>query len=264
MKLSLRESGDPKGLPVVLLHAFPMSSGMWRPQFDALKAYRVIAPDLRGFGSTPLVAPWFIEHAVDDLFETLSAHSIEKAVLVGLSMGGYVALRAVEKNPNCARALVLCDTRAEGDSNETKVKRAGTVDFIRARGAAPFAEPFLNDALAPNAKAQKPRVFDLLKGVAARSSPEAILAALSALAARGDSTANLPNIRIPTAVLVGELDKITPPSLSEAMAARIPGAELHVIPGAGHFSNAENAEAFNAVLVSFLQRLQGAVPGFKA
>jgi pimeloyl-ACP methyl ester carboxylesterase len=255
MKLSVRESGDARGLPVVLLHAFPMSSAMWAPQLEALKAYRVILPDFRGFGATPLSTPWFIEHAVDDLFETLTSIGVEKAVLVGLSMGGYVALRAVEKSPARLRALVLCDTRAEADANENKLKRAAAVDFVRRRGVEPFVEPFLNDALAPKTKAENPKAVEFLKNIAVKPSPDAVMAALAALASRGDMTAALPGIKVPTAVFVGSQDKITPLPLAEAMRARIPGAELHLIPDAGHFSNVENPGAFNDRLVSFLKRL---------
>jgi len=255
MKLAVREAGDPKGLPVVLIHAFPMSSAMWEPQFEALKSFRVLAPDLRGFGGSPLAAPWFIEHAVDDLLETLTSLGVEKAVLVGLSMGGYVALRAVEKNPSRVKGLVLCDTRAEADANENKIKRAAAVDLVRSRGVGAFVEPFLKDALAQATMTGKPKVVEFLKGIALKSSPEAVMAALAALASRGDATASLPLIKVPTAVLVGSQDKITPLPLAEAMRARVPGAELHIIPDAGHFSNAENPSAFNERLVSFLKRL---------
>ena len=255
MKLAVRESGDARGLPVVLLHAFPMSSAMWEPQLAAMKEFRVILPDFRGFGATPLSTPWFVEHAVDDLFETLTSIGAEKAVLVGLSMGGYVALRAVEKRPARVKALVLCDTRAEADANDNKVKRAAAVDFVRARGVGPFLEPFLSDALAPKTKAEKPAVVEFLRGVAGRSSPDAVMAALAALASRGDMTAALPGVKVPTAVLVGSQDKITPLPLAEVLRSRIPGAELHIIPDAGHFSNVENPEAFNERLVSFLKRL---------
>ncbi len=255
MKLSVLEAGDPQGLPVVLLHAFPMSSAMWAPQLEALKPFRVIAPDLRGFGATPPSSPWFIEHAVDDVFETLSFLSVEKAVLVGLSMGGYVALRAVEKHPSRAKALVLCDTRAEPDANENKIKRAAAVDFVRVHGVGPFVEPFLRDSLAPATLTGKPKVVEFLRTIAGKSSPEAVMAALAALAARGDMTPALSGIKVPAAVLVGSEDKITPLPLSETMRSRIPGAELHLIADAGHFSNAENPAAFNARLVSFLKRL---------
>jgi 3-oxoadipate enol-lactonase len=255
MILAVRDSGDARALPVVLLHAFPMSSAMWAPQLDSLKSYRVILPDFRGFGATALSTPWFIEHAVDDLFETLTSIGVEKAVLVGLSMGGYVALRAVEKNPARVKGLVLCDTRAEADANENKIKRAAAVDFVRQRGVGPFLEPFLNDSLAPKTKTEKPKVVEFLRGVALKSSPDAVMAALAALASRGDMTAALSGIKVPTTVFVGSQDKITPLPLAEAMRARVPGAELHLIPDAGHFSNAENPEAFNERLVSFLKRL---------
>lgn len=255
MKLSVRESGDPRGLPVVLLHAFPLSSAMWEPQREALKGLRTLAVDLRGFGGTPPSAPWFIEHAVDDLFETLTALAVDKAVLVGLSMGGYVALRAVEKFPARVRALVLCDTRAEADGNEAKLKRAAAVDFVRAHGTAAFARPFLNDALAPKTLAEKPAVFEFLRGLAEQAAPEAVTAALAALAARADMLSALPRVTVPTCVLVGAQDKITPLAMAEILRSRVPGAELHVIPDAGHFSNVENPAAFNDRLVSFLSRL---------
>jgi len=251
VKLAVREAGDPRGLPVVLLHAFPMSSAMWEPQFSALKGFRVLAPDLRGFGGTPLSAPWFVEHAVDDVLESVP----EKCVYVGLSMGGYVALRLAEKAPARVKALVLCDTRAEADANENKVKRAAAVDFVRSRGVAAFVDPFLADALSAATKTGKPKVVEFLKSAALKSSPEAVMAALSALAARGDMVASLPLIKVPTAVFVGSQDKITPLPLAEVLRTRIPGAELHLIPDAGHFSNAENPEAFNERLVSFLKRL---------
>lgn len=251
MRLAFHESGSPNGLPIVLLHAFPMSSAMWEPQREALKSFRVIAPDLRGFGGTALAAPWFIEHAVDDVLEL----GMERAVYVGLSMGGYVALRLAEKAPGRVRALVLCDTRAEADGNEAKLKRAAAVDLVRSRGTAAFVEPFLNDALSQKTKTEKPKAVEFLKGVAGKSSPEAVASALAALAARGDMTAALPGIKVPTAVLVGSQDKITPLPLAEVLRTRIPGAELHLIPDAGHFSNVENPEAFNERLVSFLNRL---------
>ncbi len=255
MKLHVLESGDPRGLPVVLLHAFPLSGAMWEPQREALKKFRALAVDLRGFGGTPPSFPWFIEHAVDDVFETLTALGVEKAVFVGLSMGGYVALRAVEKSPSRVRALVLCDTRAEADGNEAKLKRAAAVDLARARGTAAFVRPFLNDALAPKTLAEMPGVFEFLRGLAETAAPESVTAALAALAARPDMTAALPRITVPTCVLVGAQDKITPLALAEAMRSRVPGAELHVIADAGHFSNAENPAAFNDRLVSFLNRL---------
>lgn len=245
MKLSIREWGDPKGPAVVLLHAFPMSGAMWEPQISALRDYRVLIPDLRGFGGTPLVAPWLMEHAAADVLESFSG----KAAIVGLSMGGYVALQIAAAAPERVAGLVLCDTRAEADANENKAKRAAAIDFVRKNGVELFLGPFLKDAIF------NVRASSFLHGVAAKSSPEAVMAALAALAARPDAVPGLAKITAPTAVLVGSQDKITPLPLSEAMRSRIPGAELHIIPDSGHFSNAENPAAFNDRLVSFLRRL---------
>ena len=145
--------------------------------------------------------------------------------------------------------LVLCDTRAEPDANENKVKRAAAIDFVRAHGVDSFLGPFLKDAVSNS------RSLEFLRGIASQSSPDAVTAALAALAARPDAVPGLAKIRVPTAVLVGSQDKITPLPLSEAMRSRIPGAELHIIPDAGHFSNVENPAAFNERLTSFLKRL---------
>lgn len=245
MKISLYSAGDPKNLAVVLLHAFPMSGAMWEPQLEALKDFHVLIPDLRGFGATPCVAPWLIEHAAADILETISG----PAVFVGLSMGGYVALQIAAAAPERVKALVLCDTRAEPDANENKIKRAAAIDFVRKNGVEPFLGPFLKDAVANQS------AMPFLKGVASKSSPEAVMAAMAALAARPDAVPGLSKITAPTAVLIGSQDKITPLQYAQTMSTRIPGAELHVVPDAGHFSNAENPAAFNGSLVSFLKRI---------
>jgi 3-oxoadipate enol-lactonase len=247
--LAFREWGDPKGLPVLLLHAFPMSGGMWEPQREALRAFRAIAPDFPGFGATPLSGAWTIESAADALAALLDQLGVSRAAVVGLSMGGYAALRLAAAHPGKVRALALCDTRSEADAPENKLKRKAAADFVRQHGVDAFLGPFLKDAV----RNQDAAAF--LRGVAARSTPEAVIAALSALAERPDATPGLSRITVPTAVIVGGHDKITPLPLSEAMRSRVPGAELHLIPDAGHFSNAENPAAFNERLLSFLRRL---------
>lgn len=249
MRLNAAEWGNPSGCPVVLLHAFPMSGAMWEPQREALKDYRVIVPDLRGFGGTAPSGPWLIEHAAADVIETMTALAVERAVIVGLSMGGYVALRLAEAAPERVKALVLCDTRAEPDANENKVKRAAAMDFVAKNGVEAFLTPFLEDAVAAQ------HALPFLRGVAAKSKPEAVIAALAALAARPDAAPGLAKIKVPTCVIIGSQDKITPLPLSEVMRSRVPGAELHIIPDAGHFSNAENPAAFSERLLSFLTRV---------
>jgi 3-oxoadipate enol-lactonase len=245
VKLDCVRFGDKNGKPVVLLHAFPMSAEMWEPQTEALKGYDVWCPNLRGFGTSALDGPWLVEHAAADVLETVPP----KAVYVGLSMGGYVALQVASSAPDRVRAVVLCDTRAEPDANENKAKRAAAIDFVGKNGVEAFLGPFLKDAV------HNQSVAPFLKAVAAKSSPEAVMTALAALAARPDAVPGLSKIVVPTAILVGSQDKITPLPLSEAMRSRIPGAELHIVPDAGHFSNAENPAVFNERLLSFLKRV---------
>lgn len=245
MKLDCARWGDPNGKPVVLLHAFPMSARMWEPQKEALKGFDVWCPNLRGFGTSVAMGPWTIEDAAADVLQTVPG----KPVFVGLSMGGYVALRIAQSAPGRVRALVLCDTRAEPDTEENKAKRAAAMEFVRKNGVEAFLGPFLKDAV------HNPAVLPTLKGIAAKSEPESVVLALAALAARPDAVPGLSRTVVPTAIFVGSHDKITPLPLSEAMRSRIPGAELHIIPDAGHFSNAENPAVFNERLLSFLKRL---------
>lgn len=255
MRLSSRESGVPAGLPVVFLHAFPLSSEMWEPQRKALKEFRVLALDMRGFGNTSLVAPFLIEHMVDDVLETLDACGVEKAVFLGNSMGGYVALRLAEKAPGRVKALVLADSRAEADSNEARLKRAAAIESVRTRGMSAFAEPFLKGALAPQTWSRSPMAVDFLRQMIVKASPEAVMNALTALAARTETLPALSDFRFPALILVGSHDQLTPLACSETMRGRIAGSELHIIPDAGHFPSVENPAVFNDRLLSFLKRL---------
>lgn len=252
MKLSLKSAGISQGTPIVFLHAFPMSSDMWQPQFEALKNYRLLAPNFRGFGSTPLASPWFIETAVDDVLETVS----EQSVYVGLSMGGYVALRLAQKAPQRVKALVLCDTRAEADTNEQKNKRASSVEFVREQGVAAFVDPFLKDALAPETWSRHSALTETIRAIANQASAQAVMSALASLAARGDMTEALSQIQVPTLVMVGAEDKITPLPLAQSIQRAIVGSHLSVIANAGHFSNLENPAEFNRELLSFLKNVK--------
>ncbi|OGR93779.1 MAG: hypothetical protein A2V88_05135 [Elusimicrobia bacterium RBG_16_66_12] len=255
MRLALRESGVPTGPPVVFLHAFPLASGMWEPQREAMKSFRVLAPDMRGFGKTPLVAPFLIEHMVDDVLETLDGLGVPQAVFVGNSMGGYVALRLAEKAPQRVRALVLCDSRAEADGNEARLKRAAAIESVRAGGMAAFAEPFLKGALAPQTWTRSPMAADFLRQLIVKASPEAVMNALAALAARTETLPALSDFRFPALILVGSDDRLTPLACSETMRGRIAGSELRVVPDAGHFPSVENPAVFNDRLLTFLKRL---------
>lgn len=257
MTLHHEDTGG-SGRAVVLIHGFPFSSAMWAPQLEALakKGYRAIAPDLRGHGRSPAGDGLFtMDLFADDVLALLDRLSVRSAVLCGLSMGGYVALRAAEKAPDRVEALVLCDTRAEADGNPAKAQRVLAMKAVADKGVAAFAEDFAKKLFAPATLAADAPCVARVKTIMKANPELGVRGALLALAARPDATAFLPSIEVPTLILVGEHDAVTPPALSEAMKKAISGAELHVIPGAGHLSSVEAPDAFNARLLAFLERL---------
>jgi pimeloyl-ACP methyl ester carboxylesterase len=256
VELHLGTGGPADGPAVVLLHGFPLDHRMWKPQFPVLEPkWRVVAPDFRGQGRSEVGDGQFtIEHLVDDLVGILDELKIRRAVLVGLSMGGYVALRAVEREPGRVRALVLADTKAPADGNEAKVKRAAGMKKAKSEGSAAFADGFLKAALSPATLRDRPELVESARKMMEGCTPLGIAGTLLALAARGDMTESLAKVRVPAMVVCGEHDAITPPDDSRAMAAALK-CRFESIPGAGHLSSMENPEAFNRLLVAFLDGL---------
>ena len=251
------EQGTPGGMPLVLIHGFPFSHEMWKPQLDVLpKSFRTIAYDVRGHGQSDVGdGQYTIELFVDDLIALLDHLGIEQAVLCGLSMGGYIALRAAERNAERIRALILADTRSEGDGNEAKVKRTGTVRAVKSGGVPAFAENFVKAVFAPATFESNPGAVESIKRMITSNAPLGIAGTAIALAARTDTTAALASIQAPTLILVGALDALTPPSASEAMHSHIRGSKLAVLKNAAHMSNLENTSEFNSQLLSFLNGL---------
>lgn len=251
------DTGEKDLLPVVFIHGFPFGSGSWTPQLNALHGrYRTVAYDVRGHGKSALGSwPFTLEALADDLLALLDRLSIERAVLCGLSMGGYIALRVQQKAPARVRALALCDTRPDADSDETKLRRAAAIDELR-RDPRAFLESFLKVVLAKSTFEGHPEVVEAVRTTMLDNEPAALAAALVALATRTDSTPRLGSIAVPTLVVVGRDDAVTPPPVAEALAKAIPGAELKVLESAGHLSNLENPKAFNKSLLEFLARLK--------
>ena len=232
-------------VPVVLLHAFPLSSAMWRPQAEDLSnEYRIITPDLPGFGNNPATAT-SIELMADDVAGLIH----EPVVLGGLSMGGYVALAFARKYPAKLRALILADTKAEPDDATGKANRDKLITFAESHTARDVI-----DTLMPK-MVSSPAAAEQVRALAAAQSTAGIANALRALRDRPDSSNMLPAIRVPTLVIVGGEDQLTPLTVARSLAGRIAGAKLEVIPGAGHISNLENPTAFNESLRKFLRPL---------
>ncbi len=253
IKYDVRGSGP----VLLLLHAFPLGLFMWDPQAEALSAtHRVARFDARGFGGSALGGePFTMERIADDAAAVLDALAVEKAVVGGCSMGGYAAFAFARRHPRRLAGLVLQDTRAGADSEEAKANRATLAARVLAEGATAAVEAFLPKLLGETAQRTQPVLVALVRERILAAPRQAIAGALHGLAAREDSRATLGAIRVPTLVLVGEEDVLTPPSEAEAMAAAIPNARLERIPHAGHLANLENPQAVNTALGRFLAGL---------
>ncbi len=251
------DEGSKESLPVIFLHGFPFSHETWKNQVKVVsEKYRAIAYDILGHGKSDVGdGQYTIEGHVDDLFALMDQLKIKKAVLVGLSMGGYIALRAVERRPDRVRALVLCDTKSEADTSEGKIKRAAGMRDVKENGSAVYAEMAVKSLFCQKTFRKNPDLIQATEKIIAATKSLSIAGTLLALSARTDTTSVLPQIKVPTLILVGAEDEITPPPLSRAMHKKIPHSELHIIPDAGHMSNLENPEVFNKHLLAFLGQL---------
>jgi 3-oxoadipate enol-lactonase len=249
LQLSYREAGQ--GEPLLLLHGFPFSGRMWDPQLGL--GGRCIIPDLSGFGSSePTPEICRMSDLATDAAALLDHLEIERVVLGGLSMGGYAALAFAEMYPDRLSGLVLADTRAGADSPEARDKRLAAARDVMEKGSGILVEAIAPKMLGATTRSRRP---DLVKQVGqwiAEAPPAGVAAAQRGMAERPDRSAVLPRIAVPTLVLVGEEDEVTPPDESRRMAEAIPGARLEVLRGAGHLSSLEAPEDFNRILVEFL------------
>ena len=251
-----------RGLPVVFLHGFPHDRSLWSHQRVALASrIRCIVPDLRGFGESTGVAH-DIDAYADDVVRLLDHLEIEDAVVCGLSMGGYIAMALWRRNPSRVRGLVLCDTRAGADSAEQRAARNETIEKVRRDGVTVLADLQLGKMVGQDTHANRPDVVESMRAMMSRQSVSAVTGALQALRDRPDSRETIGSITVPTLVIVGEDDTLTPPSEAEAMIALLPaaaGARLERIAGAGHVSCFERPAAVTHALADFLAGL--ATPG---
>lgn len=254
----LRVLDQGEGPPVVLVHGFPLDHSMWTAQIDRLKAkWRVIAPDLRGFGGSQVVpGTASMEQMADDLGNLLTALGVrEPVVLCGLSMGGYVAFQFAQKYRARLKALVLCDTRAKADTPEAVAGRMKMIEQLMAEGPRTVAEAMLPKLFAPESFTRIPGTVDFIRQVILASPPDGLAAALRGMAERPDVTEQLKSLDVPTLVIVGEHDAISTPAEMSQIAAAIPGARLEVIAGAGHLSPLERPEAAGEAIEKFLNSL---------
>ena len=257
MSLKYRESGD--GDQVVLfVHGFPFDSAMWEPQLGALPdGWRGVAPDLTGFGGSAgrADAIYTMDLFARDLVALLDELEIERAVVCGLSMGGYIAMAMWRLHPGRVRALVLCDTRAGADSEEARRGRGMLAAKVERAGAQAVVEAMLPKLVAARTRGAQPDVVEQVKQMMLGARPESLVRALHGLAARPDSVHTLESVTVPTLVIVGAEDAITPPAESGLIHERVHGSRLVEVAGAGHVSNMENPDEFNTALFGFLEEL---------
>ena len=254
--LNLAYTDTGAGHPVVLIHGYPFNRSLWTEQIPALSSgHRIIAPDLRGFGDSDASPDTStMNRLAADVAELMDHLEIPRATIGGLSMGGYVALAFYKQFPSRVRALVLADTRAQADTKEAKQTRAQQAEKALSEGMAGLADAMLPKLLAPETVSKRPEIVKFVRDMMLQTKPEGAAAALRGMAEREDQTELLPKISVPTLILVGSEDAITPVVDSEKMHEAIGSSTLVVLDHAGHVSNVERAQQFNDALLHFLSQ----------
>lgn len=247
-----------QGTPVLWIHGYPLSRATWRRQVSELSSVgRHIAPDLRGYGESD--APdgvYTMELLADDMCALLDAVNVKRAVVAGLSMGGYVALAFALKYPDRIAGLILSNTRAGADSPEAAKARNDNADRALREGVKPVVEPMLGKLFSARTVEQKPSLVDELRAILLSASPNGVAGALRGMAVRPDVTPRLASITAPALIVTSSDDAVIPPAESQKMAAAIKGATLVEIPGAGHLPNMEQPTAFNKAVSECLRTIR--------
>ncbi|MES2654893.1 MAG: alpha/beta hydrolase [Bacteroidota bacterium] len=257
-QLSYNDIGE-GSTPIIFMHGYPFDKTMWQPQLDFLKSsHRSISFDIRGFGkSTDEESHLSIDLFGEDLIALMDKLNIDKAIVCGLSMGGFIALNAQKRFPDRFAALILCDTQCIADTAEVKEKRNKIINEIAVDGVAPFNEGFIKNVFHKDSLSNKKELVEQLRSVVFANSPHIITMGQTALAERSETCSTLNEITIPTLIICGREDIVTPLAQSEMMHKDIKGSILHVIDNAGHVSNLEQPDEFNKHLLDFLTTLSG-------
>lgn len=246
------------GVPVVLLHPFPANHHFWDGCTRFLDSrYQLILPDLRGHGdSQPGIGPATMEKHASDLVRLCNELGIGKAVFAGVSIGGYVLFEFWRKYRDRVSALVLVDTRAAADTPESRAAREKSVDDVQLRGPAPFIESMLPKLLGQTTLRARPDRVEAAREMMSRMTSQGIVAVQQGMAMRTDSVATLKTITVPTLVIVGQEDMLTPVSEAQTLHQQIPGSRMETVPQAGHYAALEQPEHCGRLLRGFLDGLK--------
>lgn len=252
--LSVFLEGNSKNKSIIFLHGFPYDHTMWKSQIDKFgEKYFCVTYDIRGLGESPVGdGQYTMESFVDDLESIIEELKLDKPVLCGLSMGGYISFRALERMENKFSAVILCDTRSEADNNEGKLKRAAAIKRINTEGLIPFTKDFVTNCFGYHYKQNNKEDFEKRIAKSSSFNPNGVKGSLLAMLGRNDTTEYLSKIKIPVLVICGEFDALTPPAVMKPLAEKINGAEFVVIKNSGHMSPIENPAEVNMSITNFL------------
>ncbi|WP_131742216.1 alpha/beta fold hydrolase [Actinomadura roseirufa] len=256
VQLYARDVGS--GTPLVLLHAFPLSSAMWLAQREGLAGrFRVVTPDLRGFGGSRLgTGEPSVDAMADDVARLLRALGLRRAVVGGLSMGGHVAMALCRRHPGLVLGLVLAGTRATADTPPVRENRLRQAERLEREGTTGvLVDEVLPNLVGPTTLQRRALVYGRVRGLVQAAPPAAAAWAQRAMAAREEAFDTLRALKVPALVLVGEEDVLAPEEEARAMTGALPDAELMVIPRAGHLCAVEQPDLFNQAVSEFAAAL---------
>lgn len=262
--LSVFLEGNNKNQSIIFIHGFPYDHTMWKAQIDELsEKYFCVTYDIRGLGESPAGDGQFtMESFVDDLESIMTELKLDKPILCGLSMGGYISFRALERMRDSVpageekfSAAILCDTKSEADNNEGKLKRAAAIKRINTEGLAPFVKDFITNCYGDNYKQNHKEEFEKRIAKSSTFNPIGVKGSLLAMLGRNDTTEYLSKIKIPVLVVCGEFDALTPPAVMKLLAEKINDAQFVVINNSGHMSPIENPKEVNEAIKKFLLKL---------
>ena len=252
--LSVYTSGNKSNQAIIFVHGFPYDHTMWDKQVEYLKEnFFCVTYDIRGLGDSPVGdGQYTMEKYVDDLFTIISELKLEMPILCGLSMGGYLAYRAVELNQDVFKSVIFCDTKAQSDTDEIKLMRANKIKQINEEGLDAFVESFVPLCFSYEYQSSYAEKYNSVKLHCKTNNPIGVKGALIAMLSRGDSTPFLNKIKIPTLHLCGEFDTMTPSDKMKVDASKIPNAIFKVVPNSGHMSPIENSDFVNEAINKFI------------
>ncbi|MDD3722881.1 MAG: alpha/beta fold hydrolase [Lutibacter sp.] len=257
INVSYNDEGSEKSPIIIFIHGFPLNKSMWDNQVKALKNnYRVIAYDIRGHGNSDVgISDFSIDLFANDLLSFMDALNIEKTIICGLSMGGYIAMNAIENHPERFNALILSDTNCKADTLEAKEKRLSAIKSIQKNGVDKFANDLIINLFADESFKRNLKEIPAVREMIVKTSINSLHNSLHALANRKETCGKLSEIKVPVLIIVGKEDKITPPDVARFIQSNIKDSLLSIVEHSGHLSNLENPYEFNHQISKFLNAL---------